>query len=425
MIEIVIDFGDNIKFVLLRDRYIVKYSELDYNANVLDLIYGELSGKRIGRMVINLGGVFADQQYTGSFYLDAFDTDGIPAYYLLPVGTVEKMTHLAHVLCVDKLIFTSRMLCWSIYQSNGWFIDYLDGMFHVCLLQDGRISDYSCCTQLMLHDVLQNVSAEEKRFPICNLLTLTDYDLLLHHFDNVFCISDEQVLRGLTKIAMILDSCSVGASYDDILSAGTYHVASDEINQGMVTDTQQFHTDKLVKVKQKASGGRIKESGRMGQREKNDINAFVERESKRSDKSKYLWHIIHFVIIAVFMLLIFLGVRILSYQRMAKELDSHVRDMQLVVPELMNQKDLDQMYSDDSEYSISVSVVSDIVLGYDTIDIMNIVIKDREYKLTVFCRNDSDADHLLRDVQSLFQVISVEEGDKTADGYYKTFTFSI
>ena len=87
--------------------------------------------KGVQQMIVNLSGIFASRVYKGAAFLHESVLMSGTMYYQLSTDVIEKVNHLAKVLGIEKLVFTSRLSNYLACERNGCLVDYSNNTFNV------------------------------------------------------------------------------------------------------------------------------------------------------------------------------------------------------------------------------------------------------------------------------------------------------
>lgn len=112
MIKAVIDFGTNIKFILMKGTSLFQYTTFDYSSDTLSYLYALMKDKNISEITYCLPSYFSKEILLNSVALSHETLAFSDGYFCVSLEDLSKLKHLAESLHVSNVHYTEQeLLC--------------------------------------------------------------------------------------------------------------------------------------------------------------------------------------------------------------------------------------------------------------------------------------------------------------------------
>ena len=329
-----IDFGSNIKVIIMRNTTLVQYVTFDYSEDLLSHLYALLNDLQLNKIVYCLPTYFSESIYLDSVALEHTQLAISNGYFCVSIKDLAALQHLSKSLKVKNSYFTERrFMC----HKDGIYVFEFSNLYHVYTIVSGNLTEYSVMPEGNVEAYIQHFSLKYALKDCYNFVTGIDFSMLSSLFDNIFSVSDNSVLQDLTYMAQLLGATLyqandyflsefsqqslVGVSDDNDSNsiapsqAKTEPKQADDMMQQLlddINDTNDIHDDDTVaQPKQKLSGKQMlkhKKQSRLSSDGDDDFDtsSLRNKSTKKSNKFSLILImviLIMVIIIAVLMLL--------------------------------------------------------------------------------------------------------------------------
>lgn len=200
MNKVYIDFGTNIRFMLLRDNRIVQFVTLDYKKATLSELHSLMFGKRVEEITYCLPSHFSTTLLEESVALEHSKLESSDGFFCVSLEDVSKLRHLAQSLQIGTVLCTERrFMC----HADGIYVFEYDNIFQIYSFVKGRLISYDVAVDELLKAVVQRNCIRYSSDNIVNMVNQTDFSLLCDLFENVFSVTDNDTLADLTYMAYL------------------------------------------------------------------------------------------------------------------------------------------------------------------------------------------------------------------------------
>ena len=203
MIKAVIDFGTNIKFILMKGTSLFQYTTFDYSSDALSYLYALMKEKNISEITYCLPSYFSKEILLNSVALSHETLAFSDGYFCVSLEDLSKLKHLAESLHVSNVHYTEQeLLC----TEDGIYVMECNNLCRILVKYHGKIVECDMQTESTAAAMIQQYYLKYNLHNIVNLVNHSDYDLLPSVFDNIFAIDNVSVTNDLTYLAWVMQA---------------------------------------------------------------------------------------------------------------------------------------------------------------------------------------------------------------------------
>lgn len=203
MIKAVIDFGTNIKFILMKGTSLFQYTTFDYSSDTLSYLYALMKDKNISEITYCLPSYFSKEILLNSVALSHETLAFSDGYFCVSLEDLSKLKHLAESLHVSNVHYTEQeLLC----TDDGIYAMECNNLCRILVEYHGKIVECDMQTESTAATMIQQYYLKYNLHNIVNLVNHSDYDLLLTVFDNIFAVDNVSVTNDLTYLAWVMQA---------------------------------------------------------------------------------------------------------------------------------------------------------------------------------------------------------------------------
>lgn len=197
-----VDFGSNIKFMLVRGDELVEFVTFDYDES-LSTLYSLMCNADVANVTFCMPSYFSQTLYAESSALSHEQLASSTGFFCVSLGDMRKLLHLTQKLDIKDVYFTEhRFFC----HEDGVYVFEHDSIYQVYTICGGKLVDYSVQIDDLLNATLQRNCTKFNVHKIVNLVSDSNFELLCGTFQNVFSISDKDTLEDLTYMAYLMNA---------------------------------------------------------------------------------------------------------------------------------------------------------------------------------------------------------------------------
>lgn len=203
MIKAVIDFGTNIKFILMKGTSLFQYITFDYSSDALSYLYALMKEKNISEITYCLPSYFSKEILLNSVALSHETLAFSDGYFCVSLEDLSKLKHLAESLHVSNVHYTEQeLLC----TEDGIYVMECNNLCRILVKYHGKIVECDMQTESTAAAMIQQYYLKYNLHNIVNLVNHSDYDLLPSVFDNIFAVDNVFVTNDLTYLAWVMQA---------------------------------------------------------------------------------------------------------------------------------------------------------------------------------------------------------------------------
>lgn len=203
MIKAVIDFGTNIKFILMKGTSLFQYTTFDYSSDTLSYLYALMKDKNISEITYCLPSYFSKEILLNSVALSHETLAFSDGYFCVSLEDLSKLKHLAESLHVSNVHYTEQeLLC----TDDGIYAMECNNLCRILVKYHGKIVECDMQTESTAATMIQQYYLKYNLHNIVNLVNHSDYDLLPTVFDNIFAVANVSVTNDLTYLAWVMQA---------------------------------------------------------------------------------------------------------------------------------------------------------------------------------------------------------------------------
>lgn len=203
MIKAVIDFGTNIKFILMKGTSLFQYTTFDYSSDTLSYLYALMKDKNISEITYCLPSYFSKEILLNSVALSHETLAFSDGYFCVSLEDLSKLKHLAESLHVSNVHYTEQeLLC----TDDGIYAMECNNLCRILVKYHGKIVECDMQTESTAATMIQQYYLKYNLHNIVNLVNHSDYDLLPTVFDNIFAVDNVSVTNDLTYLAWVMQA---------------------------------------------------------------------------------------------------------------------------------------------------------------------------------------------------------------------------
>lgn len=203
MIKAVIDFGTNIKFILMKGTSLFQYTTFDYSSDALSYLYALMKEKNISEITYCLPSYFSKEILLNSVALSHETLAFSDGYFCVSLEDLSKLKHLAESLHVSNVHYTEQeLLC----TEDGIYVMECNNLCRILVKYHGKIVECDMQTESTAAAMIQQYYLKYNLHNIVNLVNHSDYDLLPSVFDNIFAVDNVSVTNDLTYLAWVMQA---------------------------------------------------------------------------------------------------------------------------------------------------------------------------------------------------------------------------
>lgn len=201
MIIACIDFGKIVRFTLLRDDTVIQFATLDYDNDLLSKLYSFMQGIQIDSLRCCMPAYFSQNLLNNSVSLDHVQLATTNGFFCVSIEDLQAIKHLAKALNVQDVSITEhRFFC----AEDKLYVFSFDNLYEIFTVVNGSLAELDIVSESQLESVIQQRCAKYGIREYQNLAYGPDIPYLISVFDNVFSVSDDDILSDLTFIANML-----------------------------------------------------------------------------------------------------------------------------------------------------------------------------------------------------------------------------
>lgn len=203
MIKAVIDFGTNIKFILMKGTSLFQYTTFDYSSDTLSYLYALMKDKNISEITYCLPSYFSKEILLNSVALSHETLAFSDGYFCVSLEDLSKLKHLAESLHVSNVHYTEQeLLC----TDDGIYAMECNNLCRILVKYHRKIVECDMQTESTAATMIQQYYLKYNLHNIVNLVNHSDYDLLPTVFDNIFAVDNVSVTNDLTYLAWVMQA---------------------------------------------------------------------------------------------------------------------------------------------------------------------------------------------------------------------------
>lgn len=204
-----VDFGTNVKVILMRDSTLVQYVTFDYSEDTLSYLYALLKEKSISELVYCIPSYFSKTLLADSSALSKETLALSSGYFCVSLKDLQKLEHLAESLKISSVHYTEHDALCTL--DNGIYVMEYDNLYQVFVKVNAHLVEYDILTESLVEDAIQRYCLKYKLHDVIDYVNSYDLENLPATFDNVFSIDNDDVLCDLTYMAAIVKAPCVSA----------------------------------------------------------------------------------------------------------------------------------------------------------------------------------------------------------------------
>lgn len=203
MIKAVIDFGTNVKFILIKGTSLFQYTTFDYSSDTLSYLYALMKEKNISEITYCLPSYFSKEILLNSVALSHETLAFSDGYFCVSLEDLSKLKHLAESLHISNVHYTEQeLLC----TEDGIYAMECNNLCRILVKYHGKIVECDMQTESTATATIQQYYLKYNLHNIVNLVNHSDYDLLPTVFDNIFTVDNVSVTNDLTYLAWVMQA---------------------------------------------------------------------------------------------------------------------------------------------------------------------------------------------------------------------------
>lgn len=203
MIKAVIDFGTNVKFILMKGTSLFQYTTFDYSSDALSYLYALMKEKNISEITYCLPSYFSKEILLNSVALSHETLAFSDGYFCVSLEDLSKLKHLAESLHISNVHYTEQeLLC----TEDGIYAMECNNLCRILVKYHGKIVECDMQTESTATATIQQYYLKYNLHNIVNLVNHSDYDLLPTVFDNIFAVDNVSVTNDLTYLAWVMQA---------------------------------------------------------------------------------------------------------------------------------------------------------------------------------------------------------------------------
>lgn len=203
MIKAVIDFGTNVKFILMKGTSLFQYTTFDYSSDTLSYLYALMKEKNISEITYCLPSYFSKEILLNSVALSHETLAFSDGYFCVSLEDLSKLKHLAESLHISNVHYTEQeLLC----TEDGIYAMECNNLCRILVKYHGKIIECDMQTESTATATIQQYYLKYNLHNIVNLVNHSDYDLLPTVFDNIFAVDNVSVTNDLTYLAWVMQA---------------------------------------------------------------------------------------------------------------------------------------------------------------------------------------------------------------------------
>lgn len=203
MIKAVIDFGTNVKFILMKGTSLFQYTTFDYSSDALSYLYALMKEKNISEITYCLPSYFSKEILLNSVALSHETLAFSDGYFCVSLEDLSKLKHLAESLHISNVHYTEQeLLC----TEDGIYAMECNNLCRILVKYHGKIVECDMQTESTATATIQQYFLKYNLHNIVNLVNHSDYDLLPTVFDNIFAVDNVSVTNDLTYLAWVMQA---------------------------------------------------------------------------------------------------------------------------------------------------------------------------------------------------------------------------
>lgn len=203
MIKAVIDFGTNIKFILMKGTSLFQYTTFDYSSDTLSYLYALMKDKNISEITYCLPSYFSKEILLNSVALSHETLAFSDGYFCVSLEDLSKLKYLAESLHVSNVHYTEQeLLCID----DGIYAMECNNLCRILVKYHGKVVECDMQTESTAATMIQQYYLKYNLHNIVNLVNHSDYDLLPTVFDNIFAVDNVSVTNDLTYLAWVMQA---------------------------------------------------------------------------------------------------------------------------------------------------------------------------------------------------------------------------
>ncbi len=203
MIKAVIDFGINVKFILMKGTSLFQYTTFDYSSDTLSYLYALMKEKNISEITYCLPSYFSKEILLNSVALSHETLAFSDGYFCVSLEDLSKLKHLAESLHISNVHYTEQeLLC----TEDGIYAMECNNLCRILVKYHGKIIECDMQTESTATATIQQYYLKYNLHNIVNLVNHSDYDLLPTVFDNIFAVDNVSVTNDLTYLAWVMQA---------------------------------------------------------------------------------------------------------------------------------------------------------------------------------------------------------------------------
>lgn len=203
MIKAVIDFGTNVKFILIKGTSLFQYTTFDYSSDTLSYLYALMKEKNISEITYCLPSYFSKEILLNSVALSHETLAFSDGYFCVSLEDLSKLKHLAESLHISNVHYTEQeLLC----TEDGIYAMECNNLCRILVKYHGKIVECDMQTESTATATIQQYYLKYNLHNIVNLVNHSDYDLLPTVFDNIFAVDNVSVTNDLTYLAWVMQA---------------------------------------------------------------------------------------------------------------------------------------------------------------------------------------------------------------------------
>lgn len=223
-----VDFGSNVKVILMRNKTLIQYITFDYSEDSLSYLYALLNEKSIKEIVYCVPSYFSKALLTDSASLTEEKLTLASGYFCISLKDLQKLEHLAEALGIENVAYTEhRFLC---NDDNCICVMELDNLYQVFVRSNGKLVEYDTLTEELVESIIQRYCLKYNIKNVVDLVNSTETDKLSECFDNISSDSTKDIFCDLTYMAYLVNAQHFPA--DSYFNSGFR-------NQALVSDDDQ------------------------------------------------------------------------------------------------------------------------------------------------------------------------------------------
>lgn len=214
MIQAFIDFGTVVRYLLLRDSTIIQYATLDYDDDTLSHMYSLMHDLHIEQVTICMPSYYSNALFNNSVALEQVHLKNSNGFFCMSLQDLQILKHLMSSLGIEDVRITEHRL---ILHNDGVSVFEFNNLCHVFVTKNGKLVDHNVVIDRKVESAVHDFCIEYGLKTINNFVSKSDMELLMQAFDNVFTVSDAQVLCDLTFMAHLINATTV--TLDQVMSS--------------------------------------------------------------------------------------------------------------------------------------------------------------------------------------------------------------